>query len=182
MKIGIITGSIRDERRGDDVGRFVADIASKRSGTATYELIDLKRFDVPLLTSPTHPMQAERDYEDQRVRAWGEAIDACDAFVFVTPEYNHGVPGAMKNAVDSLGPEWMNKVVGFVGYGSASGVRAIEQWRQIVCNFAMPTVRAEVNLSIFTDWTDGEFTPADRRADAVSGLLDAVEELAAKLA
>lgn len=182
MKIGIIIGSVRDERKGDEVGRFVDEVAQRRTGGATYELIDLKSFDVPQYTSPTNPMDDDHVHTNQNVKAWSEAIAACDAFVFITPEYNHGVPGAMKNAFDSLGPEWVGKTVGFVGYGSVSGVRAIEQWRQIIINFSMPTVRAEVNLSIFTDWDGSEFTPDARRADEVTGLLDAVEELAAKAA
>ena len=149
MKIGIIIGSIRDGRAGGAVGEWVAEAAAKRSGDVAYELIDLKSFDVPLLTSATVPGAAKKQYDDERVRAWSTAIDSCDAFLFVTPEYNHGVPGALKNAVDSLGSEWANKVVGFVGYGSVGAVRAIEQWRQILSNFSMPLVRAEVNLRTF---------------------------------
>lgn len=182
MKIGIIVGSIRDGRLGSDVGRLVADLAAKRDGDASSELIELASFDVPLLTSGTHPMQANKQYDDERVQRWSAAIDACDAFVFVTAEYNHGVPGALKNAVDVLGAEWVGKPVGFVGYGSVGGVRAIEQWRQIVGNFSMPYVRAEVNLNLFTDWSDGDFTPNERAADEIGTVLDQVEQLTAKVA
>ena len=58
-------------------------------------------------------------------------------FVSDTPEYNHGVPGAFKNAVDSLGPEWVGKAVGFVSYGADGGVRCVEHWRAIVASFQM---------------------------------------------
>lgn len=179
MKVGIIVGSIRDGRIGAAAGDFVHRIAAAREGGAEYELIDLDAFDVPLLTSGTHPMMANKQYDDAAVQAWSAAIDACDAYVFVTPEYNHSVPGAMKNAVDSLGGEWVGKPVAFVGYGSVGGVRAIEHWRQIISNFSMPNVRAEVNLSLFTDWTDGEFTPGERREAEVGAMLDALEQLAA---
>lgn len=87
-------------------------------------------------------------------------------YVFMTPEYNHGVPGAFKNAVDLLGPEWVGKAIGFVSYGSAEGVRAVEQWRQIVANFSMFDVRAQASLSNFT-----EFAPDGTRLSRVHGVL-----------
>lgn len=179
MKIGIVVGSIREGRLGESVGAWVAESAGRRDTGHTYELIDLKSFDVPLLTSPDHPMSVNKSYGDGRVQAWSGAIDACDAYVFVTPEYNHGVPGALKNAVDSLGSEWSGKVVGFVGYGSVGGVRSIEQWRQIIVNFSMVSVRAEANLNIFTDFKDGTFTPQDRHGDDLKNVLDQVEQTAA---
>ncbi len=106
MKVGIVVGSIREGRKGIHVGQWVLDEASKRED-ATFELIDVKEFDLPLLTSSTLPAAAKRQYDSENVRRWSAAIDACDAYVFVTPEYNHGVPGAFKNAVDLLGPEWV---------------------------------------------------------------------------
>ncbi len=174
MRIGIVIGSIRDGRKGEGVGRWVEAAAHGRDD-AEYELIDLKQFDVPLLTSATNPAAAGRQYESEHVQRWSAAIDACDAFVFVTPEYNHGVPGALKNAVDSLGPEWTGKPVAFVSYGSAGGVRAVEQWRQIVANFQMVDVRAQVTLSLFTDFDrEGAVTSADRQASDLAALLDAL--------
>lgn len=173
MKVGIIVGSIRDGRVGRGIADWVYEIASARDD-AEYELIDLKEFNVPLLTSGTHPMAAKRKYDSEEVQAWSNAIDACDAYVFVTPEYNHGVPGALKNAVDCLGEEWIGKTIAFVGYGSVGGVRAIEHWRSIVANFSMVDIRAEVNISLFADFKEGTFTPTDRRPDEVSALFDAL--------
>lgn len=181
MHIGIILGSIRKVRRTEAVAAYVAGIAAGRAGEARYELIDLAAYDVPLLTTSVHPMAAKQRYDDANVQRWSAAIDPCDAFVFVTPEYNHGVPGGFKNAVDSLGEEWVGKPVAFVGHGSVSGVRAIEQWRQIVANFSMPVVRAEVNFNGFTHWPDGVFTPEERHVGAVHTMLDELEELTLRL-
>lgn len=181
MKIGIIGGSIREQRKSDTVARWVLEIANKRDD-ADYTYIDLREFNVPLLTTGTHPMAAKRQYESDEVNAWSAAVDACDAYVFVTPEYNHAVPGAFKNAVDSLGPEWVGKAVAFVGYGAVGGVRAIENWRQIVANFQMVDVRAEVNLSTFFDYDGDEFTPLERREDEVSALFNSLVKVAGKLA
>lgn len=172
MKIGIVVGSIRDVRKGIHVGEWLLEQTRTRDD-AEYVLIDLKSFDVPLLTSAVHPMMANREYESEQVRAWGAAIDACDGFVFVTAEYNHGVPGAFKNAVDSIAPEWVNKPVGFVSYGSVEGSRAVEQWRQIVANFSMFDVRAQTSFNGFTDFeADGTVKPSERKSESAHAMLD----------
>lgn len=181
MKIAIIIGSIRDERKTQPVAEFVYGVTKQRSGGADYELVDLRDFDVPPLTSSVHPMVADKKYDDPKVQAWSAKIDAFDGYVFVTPEYNHGVPGGFKNAVDTLGKEWVGKAVAFVGHGSVGGVRAIEQWRQIVSNFSMLTVRAELNFNAFFDWEDNKFSPAERHEEEVGAMLDQLEELLGKL-
>ena len=105
-KIGIILGSTRDDRAGQAIAQWVADLAQGRNvGDVEYELIDLKAFDVPVLTTSVIPMAANKNYDDEKVQAWSDAIDACDAYIFVTPEYNRSVPGAFNDAVDSLGAE-----------------------------------------------------------------------------
>lgn len=181
MKVGIIVGSIRDGRKGGNVAKWVEALAARRDD-ADFVLVDLKEFGVPLLTTGTHPMQANRSYDDESVQHWSEAVDACDAFVFVTPEYNHGVPGGLKNAVDSLGPEWVGKAIGFVSYGSALGSRAVEQWRQVVANFSMVDVRAQVALSLFTDLeADGTVRTSDRLEGDLGRTLDELVGTAGRL-
>lgn len=180
MTIGIIIGSIREGRAGAAVAEWVSAQAARRDATE-FDIIDLKEFDVPLLTAPVPPGAANRQYDSENVRRWSRAIDACEGFVFVTPEYNHGVPGALKNAVDSLGPEWSGKAVGFVSYGADGGVRAVEQWRQILANFQMFDVRAQVALSLFQEFGDDGFTPQERRAGELDTLLDQLISLTARL-
>ncbi|AJE32679.1 hypothetical protein B842_04130 [Corynebacterium humireducens NBRC 106098 = DSM 45392] len=181
MKIGIVIGSIREGRFGEGVGKWVTEIAQQREGVE-YEVLDLKEFDVPLLTSATIPGAANKQYDDERVTAWSQAVDGCDGFVFVTPEYNHGVPGAMKNAYDILGMEWYGKPVGFVGYGAAEGVRAVESWRQIVGNFQQYDVRNQVYLSTFNDAEEGVFSPQERRLGELETMLGDLEKLVAQMA
>ena len=177
MKIGIILGSIREERSGESVAQWVADRAASRED-ATYELVDLKSFDVPLLTSATVPGAANKQYEDERVTRWSQAIDSYDGFVFVTPEYNHSVPGGLKNAFDSLGSEWADKAVAFVSYGAEGGVRAVEHWRQIVANFHMYGVRQQISLSLFTEFGPEGVTPVERRNDEITTLFEQLEKAA----
>jgi NAD(P)H-dependent FMN reductase len=180
MKIAIIVGSTRPGRKGTTVGRWVHDHALQRDDVpwkVDFDLLELEDFDLPLLEEPTVPAAAERDYEVPETRRWSETIDAYDGFVFVTPEYNHGVPAALKNAVDVLGPEWAHKAVGFVSYGSDGGVRAVEQWRTVVANLMMTDVRAQVSLQVFEDWQQGEFRPLDRREDELHAMLDQLVDM-----
>lgn len=175
MKIGVILGSIREGRFGAGVADWVMEqVAAYAAPDAEFELLDLKSFNVPLLESATVPAAANKQYDDPQVTAWSKAIDACDAFIFITPEYNHGVPGAFKNAFDVLGNEWQNKVVAFVSYGAAEGVRAVEQWRQIVENFNIFDIRSQVTFSTFTENKDGAFSPNERRAGELDRLLDSL--------
>ncbi|HIV56696.1 MAG TPA: NAD(P)H-dependent oxidoreductase [Candidatus Stackebrandtia faecavium] len=177
MKIGIINGSIRTKRATEAVANYIQGVCDRRSSGTTYELIDLAEFQVPLLTSPVHPMAKQKKYDEPNVQRWSDAIDACDGFIFVTPEYNHGVPGGFKNAVDSLGTEWVGKPVAFVSHGSVSGVRAVEQWRQILTNFSMPLVRSELNFNMFVHWKDGEFVPDKRHDKETNAMCDELEKL-----
>ncbi|MFC7456003.1 NADPH-dependent FMN reductase [Brachybacterium sp. GCM10030267] len=173
MKLSIIIGSVRDGRKGGRVAEWLAPIARDRASEAAFEVIDLKEFDLPILTSATVPGAARKQYEDERVQRWSAAIDDCDGFVFVTPEYNHGVPGAFKNAFDSLGTEWSEKPVAFVSYGADKGIRAVEQWRTIISNFHMIDVRTQLALSVFTDFgEDGTFAPSESAAKKAGALVD----------
>lgn len=94
------------------------------------------------------------------------------------PSTTTACPADSRTPSTRWGAEWVGKPVAFIGHGSVGGVRAIEQWRQIVANFSMPVVRAEVNFNGFTHWSDGEFQPEDRHVDEVGGVLDELEGLA----
>lgn len=98
MKIGIVMGSVREGRLGGEVARWVHEQAHGRE--THYEVFDLLDFDLPMYSSPQVAAAAGKQYADERVTAWSEAMDRCDGFIFVTPEYNHGVPGGLKNAYD----------------------------------------------------------------------------------
>src|SRR3982751_690671 len=129
MRIGIIIGSTRPNRNGEAVGKWVHEIARRRSD-AEFELIDLKDFNLPLLDEPVPPSMGQ--YQHEHTKVWAAKIGSFDGFVFVTPEYNHGTSGALKNAIDFLFKEWNNKAAGFVSYGSAGGARAVEHLRQVM--------------------------------------------------
>jgi NAD(P)H-dependent FMN reductase len=173
VKIAILVGSTRPGRKGSAVGRWVYDAARQRDD-AEFELVEIDDYHLPLLDEPVDAGAANRNYERESTRVWSRLIDGFDGFVWVTPEYNHGVPAAMKNAVDLLYPEWSNKAAGFVGYGYDGATRAVEQWRSILAAVVMFTVRSQVALKNFEDWTDGEFTPGERRGRSLERVLDQV--------
>ena len=120
-KIGIILGSTRPNRNGEQVARWVYDIASRRED-AEFELVDLRDYPLPHLDEPLPPSMGQ--YQGEHTRRWAEKIASFDGFVIVTPEYNHGTSGVLKNAIDYLYAEWNNKAVGFVSYGAVGGARA----------------------------------------------------------
>lgn len=169
-RIGIIVGSTRPGRNGEAVARWVHEHASRRSD-ATYELVDLVDFDLPLLDEPVPPAMGQ--YSKPHTQAWAAKIASLDGFVFVTPEYNHGTSGALKNALDFIYAEWNDKAAGFVGYGSAGAVRAVENLRLIAGELQIADVRAQVAFSLATDFENySVFTPADFHQGALSTMLD----------
>lgn len=181
-RIGIIIGSTRPGRSGRLVGEWAFETA-RHAGISdvTYELVDLADFELPVLDEPIPGIMG--DYRHEHTRRWADEIASFDGFIFVTPEYNHAVPGALKNAIDYLFAEWNDKAAGFVSYGAHGGVRAVEHLRLIMAEVMTATVRSQVVLSVYTDFdytgldlTDptvtGRFAPAERHNSDLEGLLE----------
>jgi NAD(P)H-dependent FMN reductase len=170
IKVGIILGSTRPGRNGEAVARWVLEQAAKR-GDARYELVDLADFDLPLLDEPVPP--SLHQYGNEHTKRWAEKIGSLDAFVFVTPEYNHSTSGALKNAIDYLYAEWNDKAAAFVSYGSAGGVRAVEHLRGIMAEVQIADVRGAVALSLFEDFENfAKFTPRGVHQQSIATMLD----------
>lgn len=170
IRIAIIIGSTRPGRKAEIVARWVHEIAQKR-GDAEFEVVDIQDFNLPLLDEPVPPSLGR--YSKPHTKAWAAKIATFDAYVFVTPEYNHGTSGALKNAIDFLYAEWNNKAAGFVGYGSAGGVRAVEQLRLVMGELQVADVRAQVMLSLYTDFENlTTFKPAGYHEKSVNAMLD----------
>jgi NAD(P)H-dependent FMN reductase len=114
-------------------------------------------------------------YTKEHTKAWSQKVASFDAYVFVTPEYNHSTSGALKNAIDFLYKEWNNKSAGFVSYGSVGGVRAVEHLRLIMAELQVADVREQVALSLFTDFEHmSVFKPAAMHEKKVGAMLDQV--------
>jgi len=170
LTIAIVTGSTRPGRNNEAVARWVYGL-SKRRNDAEFELVDIADYDLPLLDEPAPPSLGQ--YTHKHTKKWAANIGSFDAYVFVTPEYNHGVSGALKNALDYLYREWNNKAAGFVSYGSAGGARAVEHLRLVMAELMVATVRAQVMLSLFTDFENfSTFKPDPRHEREVQTLFD----------
>jgi NAD(P)H-dependent FMN reductase len=171
-RIGIIIGSTRPGRKGEQVANWVHEVASQR-GDAEYRIIDLLDFPLPHYDEPRSPMLQQ--YEHDHTKAWAAEIDSYDGFVMVTPEYNHSTSGVLKNALDYLQKEWHNKAVGFVSYGGVGGARAAEHLRLVCGELQMADVRQQVALSLMTEFEN--FTvlrPGPYNVEALGVLLDQV--------
>ena len=172
LRIAIIIGSTRPGRKAEPVARWVYEIAQE----ARRRRVRARRH---RRLRPAAPRRADAAVDGHstakpHTKAWAAKIAAFDGFVFVTPEYNHGTSGALKNAIDYLYAEWNNKAAGFVGYGSAGGTRAVEQLRLIMGELQIADVRAQVALSLFTDFENFSDVQAGRRTtrSRVNTMLD----------
>jgi NAD(P)H-dependent FMN reductase len=173
IRIGIILGSTRPNRNGEQVARWVYDRASRR-GDAEFELIDLRDYPLPHLDEPL-PAARSGQYRHAHTRAWSGKIAAFDGFVMVTPEYNHSTSGVLKNALDYLYAEWNNKAVGFVAYGGVGGARAVEHPRLVCGALQMADVPQQVAVSLLTEFENSTiFKPGDYNVAALDTLLDQV--------
>src|SRR5258705_4606259 len=170
LRIAIILGSTRPGRNGKAVAKWFHEIAQERTD-ADFELVQIKAFNLPLLDEPMPPIMGQ--YSKPHTKTWAAKIGSFDGYVFVTPEYNHGISGALKNAIDFLFREWNDKAAGFVSYGGAGGARAVEQLRLALAEVQMATGRNQGLLSLFTAFVKySVFKPDARHQKAVNEMFD----------
>jgi NAD(P)H-dependent FMN reductase len=171
-RIGVILGSTRPGRRGEQVAKWVLEVATQRTD-AEFELVDLIDYPLPHLDEPMPPSMG--NYQNVHTQDWAAVISRFDGFVFVTPEYNHSTSGVLKNAIDFLYAEWNNKAMGVVSYGVVGGARAAEHLRLIAGELQMADVRTNVALSMFTDFREfTEFAPGAHQEQALHVLFGEV--------
>lgn len=172
LELGVIVGSTRPGRRCPPVATWFADLAATRDDVRP-TLIDVADLGLPLLDEPLPAITGV--YEHEHTQRWSAVIAPLDAFVFVTPEYNHSIPAALKNAIDFLYDEWRDKPAGIVSYGAdAAGVRAAEQLRLVLAEVHVADVRQQVALSLIDDFGDGVVAPRPRKESDAHMLLDQV--------
>jgi NAD(P)H-dependent FMN reductase len=173
----VIVGSTRPGRAGKAIADWFVDRARGHGGFDV-EVVDLAEVDLPLLDEPEHPRL--QHYTHEHTKRWSEIVSRGDAFVMVTPEYNHSFPATLKNALDYLHVEWAHKPVGFVSYGGVSGgTRAVLGLKQVAATLRMVPVVDAVNVPFFTQFVrDGRFLPNDVTDDAADTMLDELRDYA----
>lgn len=174
VKIGIIIGSVREGRNAEAVANWMYDFAvGRQDADVEYELVDLADYPLPLLGAKVP--EAIQEESEKAIKGWLEKMASFDGYIFVTPEYNHAVGGALKNALDYLNPELNNKAAGFVGYGSLGGTRAHENLRLILGELQVADVRTAVTFSLMSDFENmSVFKPADYHEANANQMLDQV--------
>jgi len=171
-RLTIIIGSTRPGRAGLPIAQWFADRARSHGGFDV-DVVDLAELNLPLLDEPHHPRL--RRYLHRHTKNWSAIVDAGDAFVIVTPEYNYGYPAALKNAIDYLHEEWCDKPVGFVSYGGvAAGTRAVQQLKQVVTTLKMHPVVEAVSIPFHPQFIgdDGRVHANEIMEQAADAMLD----------
>ncbi len=177
MKIQIIIGSTRPGRVGPEIAEWMIENLPQHSST-TYEIIDLAKNILPLFNEPIHPSRGE--YKHDHTKQWSEKIKQADAYIFLTPEYNAGYPASLKNAIDYLYHEWIDKPVMIVSYGVGGGPSASAQLRQVAERLKMRTTKINPQFTITRDMSGEDGQLKDISTDFepyVSTLKEAGEEL-----
>jgi NAD(P)H-dependent FMN reductase len=150
----IIIGSTRPGRAGLPIATWFAERARAHGGFDV-SLVDLAAVDLPMYDEPDHPRL--RRYRNRHTKNWSAIVEIADAFAFVTPEYNHGYPAALKNAIDYLHEEWSCKPAGFVSYGGVSaGTRAVQQLKQVISAVGMRPIEDAVYIPFHTQFFDDD--------------------------
>lgn len=147
LKLKVIVGSTRQNRFSEKPAQWIFSEAQKLNDVDV-ELLDLRDYEMPYLSSPMPPAMAAGKYDNEVVQKWSEKINEADAFIIVTPEYNHGYPAVLKNALDVIYTEWNKKPLGFVSYGSVSGARSVEQLRQVAIELQMAPIRNAIHIPV----------------------------------
>ncbi len=170
----IIIASMRQGRAGLPVGKWFEATADSH-GAFSIDLVDLVELNLPPMTEPNHPRLQQ--YTQEHTKAWSARVSAADAFVFVTPEYNHTFTAPLKNALDYLSKEWANKPLGFVTYGGVSGgTRAMTALLPVAFALSMRAVQPAVNIPFFGQYLkEGQFEPNDVTMKAAADMLTRLE-------
>lgn len=168
----IVAGSTRTGRKGIAVARWLQRFAAEH-GAFDVELIDLVDVGLPLFDEPNHPRLQQ--YVHRITKDWSATVSRADAVVFVTPEYNHSFPAALKNALDHLSREWADKPAALVSYGGVSaGLRAATALKPVLLALRMLPVVEAVSIPFFTQFLadDGQFAPNAELEAGAKGMLD----------
>lgn len=178
MKLLVVLASVREGRAGAQVADWFFDQA-KQNELVEVELVDLKDVDLPYILPAVSPSNIENsEYDNAEDRAWAEIINSADAVAFVSPEYNHGYPASLKNAIDHLYGEWKGKPVAFIGYGASGAPFAYQAFKLVADQVKMNVTEDRVAISEI--WAafdeEGELKNADEHNAAAQRVIQQLEQ------
>lgn len=180
LKLAVVFVSTRPQRVGLPVARWFVEVA-KEQAAFEVDWVDLREVNLPLFDESRHPKL--RQYEHAHTKAWSARVEAADAFVFVTPEYNFSAPPALINCLDYLFLEWNYKPCAFVSYGGGSGgLRSVQHAKSVATALKMMPIPEAVSLPMFTKLiVDGELKPEARQVEVAKDLLAELKKWAVAL-
>lgn len=178
FNIKVITGSTRNGRFSDKAAAWISEELKKQEGVVV-EVLDLLDYDMPFFNEAVSPSYKTEPYKNEAVARFTKKIAEGDAFVMVTPEYNHSTSGVLKNALDWVSQEWNNKPVAFVAYGSVGGARAVEHLRLIAIELQMAPIREAIHINgeKYFPVIMGKANPADLFATYTDGAIKMITQL-----
>jgi NAD(P)H-dependent FMN reductase len=179
LNIPVVCGSVRQNRNSIIVSRYFAQ-RLEQAGHIT-QVVDFTELPLPFVDADPNPSKLKKQYPYPNVQQWSAIADQADGFIFVAPEYNHGMSGVLKNALDWLYPEFNDKPAALVGVsdGAGSGIRAVEQLRAIMANFALYDIRQGVNFAFAQKVFDEDSNLLDQSyLKRIDGLLNALAKVA----
>jgi len=172
LKIQIIMGSVREGRMAEPVGKWVLEQAQARD-ELDCALVDLRDWSLPFYAFARPP--AAGDYRDPLQQRWAAHVAAADGYILIAPEYNHGPPAVLKNALDFVYAEWNRKPVSFVGYGGNGGARSIEQLTCVARELQMAPLEGSVHImGVWSKVKDGRFAADEKDLKWLGHLFDEI--------
>ncbi len=177
----VVLVSTRPGRAGEPVARWAL-AQAEAHGKLDASLVDLREEALPMFDEARHPRLGQ--YEHEHTKRWAAQVRAADAFLFVTPEYNYGMPPSLLNALTFLSGEWAYKPAAFVSYGGVSGgTRSVQMAKSVLTSLKVMPIPEAVSVPQFAQWiVDGVFAPPEAQAKAAAAMLDELSRWTAALA
>lgn len=179
VKVKIIVGSTRQGRFSEKPAKWIFEQIKNVEGVEA-EILDLRDYKLPFFDETLSPLYKKEPYTNPEVAKWTSKIAEADAFIVVSPEYNHGYSAVLKNAIDYVGLEWSKKAVGFISYGSVGGARAIAQLRGLTAELQMVAIKNSINI-FWPMLAEASKEPADAKPSVLDSLKDASDAFVQQL-
>jgi NAD(P)H-dependent FMN reductase len=183
MKVLFIIGSVREGRAAAYVSKWVIG-RLKQDSDIELDVADLKEVNLPFFNEAVTPDTPNVRFKNDVGNTWAKRVDKADAYVMLTPEYNHGTSAVLKNAIDWVYWGWLGKPVGFISYGGmVAGARAVEQLRQNIVNVKLFSIATSVHIPAVSKAFDENGEPKEPRLnDSLANVVKELKELQRRLA
>lgn len=172
-KLLVLTGSARPNTVSDALLPYFEQAVAAHEGT-TLEVVKVADLNLPFYNAPTPPSAEGYEATDANVKSWSEKVQAADAVMWLMPEYNHGITGIQKNAIDWLYAEWKDKPLGIVAYGFYEGKYVLESIQNVI-DVVSPDLRHKVGLGLMKHLNpDGSAIEEDEVVSRINATVAAV--------